>query len=420
MLNFHLLILSALLLQGPSLDSASPKERMAAVESMARPGNTESIPVLTAALKKEPRSDVRADILAGLARIGGPSVAPILGMSLATDLDKDVRLQAVESLQRLYIPVPDTGTIQTLFNRVKNVIAQADRPTLPNGVTVDKATKDALAAAMQKDAAEDVRAAAARTLGNLMTKDMVPVMIATLEDPQNKEHNAVRLEIVKSFGVLRDSAAGPALLKTLRDNDTSIVEESILSVGLVGYKDARTLLEEIFRTDPHRSMKEKSLQSLAMLRDPAGKPLFESLLGSSNDFYREMAAEGLARTDYDAVKFIDSIKTEKKTNVRNAQAFALVSSNHNDYINVLANALDSRLDDQAETYIYELGKYKGKIPELSGYLRSTDPKVRARMARILGRIGDPASRTPLEELTKDPNTDVMREAVNALRQLNSK
>lgn len=420
MLNIHFLILGAILLQGPSLDSASPKERMAAVESMARPGSLEAIPALAAALKKEPRSEVRADILAGLVRIGGPSVAPILGMSLATDLEKDVRMQAVESIQRLYIPVPDTGTIQTMFNRVKSVIAQPDRPMLPNGVVVDKSAKDALATAMQKDAIEDVRASAARALGSLMAKDAVPVMITTLEDPQNKEHKDVRLEIVESLGVMRDAAAGPALLKTLRDNDTGIVKESIGAVGLIGYKEARPVLEEIFRTDPHRDMKEKALESLALLRDPAGKPLFESLLSNSNDFYREKAAEGLARTDYDAAAFVDSIKTEKKANVRNAQAFALVSSNHNDYINALANALNSSLSDQAETYVFELGKYKGKLPELSGYLRSSDPKVRARMARILGRIGDPSSRAPLDELTKDPNTDVMREAVNALRQLNAK
>ena len=42
------------------------------------------------------------------------------------------------------------------------------------------------------------------------------------------------------------------------------------------------------------------------------------------------------------------------------------------------------------------------------------------VARILGRIGDPSSRAPLDELTKDPNTDVMREAVNALRQMNTR
>jgi HEAT repeat protein len=420
MLQISVLILTALLLQGPSLDSPSPKERQAAIEQMAKPGNIEAIPAFESALKKESKSELRAQLLSGLVRIGGSTVPPILTRSLATDLDKDVRLQAVESIQRFYIPAPDTGTLKTLFNTAKNVVASPQRPSLPAGVVVDKVSTDALATAMQKDSIEEVRAASARVLGSLMAKDYVPVMITTLEDPQNMEHKTVRKEIVMSLGVIRDPSAGPALQKTLRDRDAGIMTESILAIGLMGYAPARPQLEDIFRTDSRREMKEQALESLAMLRDPGGKPLFESLLPSTNDFYREKAAEGLARTDYDGASLVDLLKTEKKANVRNAMTFALVSSNHDDNINELTSALNSRLSAQAEMYLYELGKYRGKIALLNGYLRSSDPKVRAGMARILGRIGDPSSRAPLDELTKDPNTDVMREAVNALRQMNTR
>ena len=420
MLQISVLALTALLLQGPSLDSTSPKERQAAIEQMAKPGNIEAIPAFESALKKESKSDLRAELLSGLVRIGGSAVPPVIARSLATDLDKDVRLQAVESLQRLYIPAPDTGTLKTLFNSAKTVVTGPQRPTLPSGVVVDKVALDALATAMQKDTMEEVRAAAARVLGSLMAKEYVPVMVMTLEDPQNLEHKTVRKEIVMSLGVIRDASAGPAVQKTLRDRDAGIMTESIIAIGLMGYAPARPQLEDIFRTDTRREMKEQSLESLAMLRDPGGKPLFESLLMSPNDFYREKAAEGLARTDYDAAPLIDLLKMEKKANVRNAMMFALVSSNHDDNINELTNALNSRLSAQADMYLFELGKYRGKIALLNSYLRSSDPKVRAGMARILGRIGDPSSRAPLDELTKDPNTDVMREAVNALRQMNTR
>ena len=65
-------ILMALLMQTPSLDSASPKERLEAIDAMSLAGKTENVAPLAAALKKEPKSDVRAAIVAGLARIGGP------------------------------------------------------------------------------------------------------------------------------------------------------------------------------------------------------------------------------------------------------------------------------------------------------------------------------------------------------------
>jgi HEAT repeat protein len=415
-----IVILGTLIFQGPALDSPSPKERLAAIEKMSQSGNTEAIATLESALKKESKSEVRQAILAGLTRIGGPKVPPILSTSLGADLDKDVRLQAIESILRFYIPVTDTGSLQTLFNRAKNLVVQPDRQMLPRGVVVDKVPLDAVANAMSKDSSVDVRASAANSLGSLRAKDYVPAMIMTLEDPQNRDHKPVRMEIIRSLGVIRDPAAGPALAKTLRDGDIGIAKESIVAIGLIGYRDARPQLEEMFKTDTRRDIKEQAIESLAMLRDPAAKPLFESVLTSSNDYLREKGAEGLARTDYDAASFIETIKTEKKASVRNAMAFALASSNHDDYINDLANALTSRESDQAETYIYELGKFKGKVPQLNSYLRSSDPKVRARMAKVLGEIGDPLSRAPIEELTKDTNTDVLREAVNALRQMNFK
>lgn len=413
-----IVVLGTLIFQGPALESASPKERLAAIEALSRPGNTEAIPALEGALKNESKSEVRQAILAGLTRIGGPKVPPLLSASLGSDLDKDVRLQAIESIVRFYIPAAETGSLQTLFNRAKNLVVQPDRQMLPRGVVVDKVPLDALANAMSRDSSVDVRASAANSLGSLWAKSYLPAMIKTLEDPQNRDHKAVRTEIIRSLGVIRDPAAGPALAKSLRDGDTGIVKESIVAIGLIGYRDARPQLEEMFKTDPRRDIKEQAIESLAMLRDPAAKPLFESVLTSSNDFLREKGAEGLARTDYDAASFMETIKTEKKASVRNAMAFALVSSNHDDYINELANALISRESSQAETYIYELGKFKGKVPQLNNYLRSSDPKVRARMARVLGEIGDPLSRAPIEELTKDTNTDVLREAVNALRQMN--
>src|SRR5437879_12444551 len=96
----HSLFLFAILLQIPSLDSASPKERQAAVEQMATLGNRAAIPQLTAALKKEPNSDIRASIVAALGRIRDREAVPALADTLRTDLDKNVRLQAIDSLLR--------------------------------------------------------------------------------------------------------------------------------------------------------------------------------------------------------------------------------------------------------------------------------------------------------------------------------
>jgi HEAT repeat protein len=153
------------------------------------------------------------------------------------------------------------------------------------------------------------------------------------------------------------------------------------------------------------------------MRDPGSTPLFESLLNDSNDSYRELAAEGLARLDYDANGWKERFDREQKENVRNALAFGLASSGQVEYINHLANALDGRQAYQAEVYLIELGKFEGKLDELYRYLRSSNPKVRAGMARVIGNIGDPASSDQIRPLTEDSNVEVVREAVAALRKL---
>jgi HEAT repeat protein len=414
----QLLILFLLLLpQNPSLDSPSPKERQAAVEKMAVLGNRDAIPQLAEALKKESKSDIRATIVAALGRINDRSAIPILAETLKSDLDKDVRTQAIDALLRLYIPIEDTGPIRTIFNRVKSSFFQPTPLIVGPEVQVDAAAKEALALVIQRDFNDEVRSQAARALGSLRARDQVPVLITTFEDPQNREHRSVRVEIVRTLGLIRDPAAGPALERALRDPDKEVVEEAVLAVGLVGHNEARPALEALFRSDKSSFIRGRSLEALALLRDKESIPLFESLLADKNDAYRELSAEGLARLEYNASGWKTRFTEEKKQNVRNALAFGLASSGELDYINDLANALDGRNSQQAEVYLYELGKFGGKLGEIYRYLRSSNPKVRAGVARIVGNIGDPTSTEQIRPLTEDANTEVVREAVAALRKL---
>src|ERR1051326_7037070 len=238
-----------ILLQNPSLDSASPKERQAAAEQMAVLGNSAAIPQLAAAIKKESKSDVRASMVAALGRIRDRAAVPVLADTLKTDLDKDVRLQAIDSILRLYIPIEDSGSVRTVFNKVKSVFSQPEPPVIGPEVQVDAAVKEALASSMQKDFSDEVRQEAARALGILKAKDQVPLLIMAFEDPQNREHTGVRIQIAHSLGVIRDPAAGPAFEKAIHDPDPKVAQEAILGVGLVAYSPARAALEQIFRTD---------------------------------------------------------------------------------------------------------------------------------------------------------------------------
>jgi HEAT repeat protein len=410
-------LMALFLLQGPSLDSASPKERQAAIEQLAVLGNSQGIPALADAYKKEPKADLRAEIVAGLARIHDKAAISPIAEALHTDIDKDVRLQAIDALLRLYIPADENGPIRTIFSKVKSVFFYPERPIISPEVVVDSPATQALAESAQKDFTDEVRVEAARALGSLKAKDQVPALIAILEDPKNREHEQVRLEVIRTLGTIRDATAGPALQKALQDRDRDISSEAALSLGLVAYNDAGPALEALFRTSSDRMVKRKSLEGLALMRNAGSAPLFESLLGHSDDYYRELAAEGLARLHHDPQLLKDRYALEKKPNVRNALAFALVEAGQDDYINDLANALDSRQDYQVHVYLVEMGKFDGKLQELYRYLKSTNPKIRAKMVNVIGEIADPSSRDQIQPLTNDPNVEVAREAVAALRKM---
>jgi HEAT repeat protein len=272
---------------------------------------------------------------------------------------------------------------------------------------------------MQKDFNVEVRTASARALGSLKAREQIPALTAAFEDPQNRESSNLRVQIIQTMGMIRDPAVGPTLERALRDRERAVVVESITAIGLTGYTQARPVIENLFRTSSDGTTKRRSLEALSLMRDPGTMPLFESLLVSSDNYYREISAEGLARLDYDATNWKDRYAVEKQQNVKNAMAFAMASSGQNDFINDLANQLDSRQNVQASVYLYELGKFEGKLPELHRYLRSTNPKVRAGMVKVLGDIGDPSSRDQIQPLTQDADINVVREAVAALRRLSS-
>ena len=416
--NYLFALMLLLSPQNPSLDSGSPRERQAAIEKMAVIGNRDAIPQLAAALKKEPRADVRADIVAALGRIRDRGAVPVLADTLRNDLDKNVRSQAIDSLLRIYIPIEDGGGLRTLFNRVRSVFLQPDAPVVGPEVQVDTAAKEALTTAMQKDFDDDVRVQAVRALTSLRAKDQVPALTAALDDPQNREHRTVRVEIARSLGALRDPAAGASLERALRDPDNQLAAEAVLAVGLVGHATARPAIEEMFRTHPSSLVKSRALEALALLRDKGSIPLFEKLLAHNNDYYRELSAEGLARLNYPGAKdWRTRFDQEKRANVKNALAYGLAASGDLDYMDDLASALDSRQANQAEVYLYELGTFGGKLNELHRYLRSSNPRVRASVVRIVGNIGNPSSVDQIRPMADDPNTEVVREAVAALRKL---
>jgi len=409
------LVLALSLAQTPSLNSSSPRERQDAVRSMATLGNRDAVPLLFDAYKREPRGDVRREMVDGLATIRDASAIPALTEALLTDYETDVRLGAIDAFLQLYIPPADAGGF---FERVQNIFSAEERPVVAPNVVVDPAVGNALALALATDFDADVRMEAAYAIGSLRLGNQLKVLTDAAEGPWNRESGRVRIAAIQAVGVLGAPEAGPVLARLLRDSDDSVAEEAIRSIGRIGYRDAFPLLSNLYQANSDNDLGELSLEAIAMMRIPEARPTFEAGLDSREDVIRQISAEGLARIDSPSSLFSQRIVMERDAAVRLALAFALVASDQPQYLGQLIDALDTRRDQQAETYLFELGRYEGRLNDLFPHLRNSDPDIRAKLLGVMGRIGMPEARPYVQPLTQDPNTRVMEAAVEAMRRLN--
>ena len=417
MSQFLQLILVLALAQTPALDSASPRERSDAVESMAVLGNRDAVPLLGDAFKNEQSSEIRTSIVRALGRIRDQSAIPTLSEALLADFQLDVRLQAIDSLLRLYIPVADEQGFWNFITDVTRVFSEDEQLHVGPNVFVDESAKEVLVEALQNDFDWEVRVAAANALGSLNAADQLPALIEELDGPRHREDWEVQIAMIRTMGDIGSQDSGPALTRFIRDEDERVAREAILSVGRTGYRAAYPALSNLFRTGDDGDTRNLALESIGLLREPSAVELFESLLDSDEDSYRELSARGLARLDYDASSFVERFAEEGDAEVRLAQAFALVAFGNSMYLQELVDALDSRRDQIAEVYLFELGRYEGRLEELYPHLRNPDADIRAKLLSVVGRIGSPESRPYIQPLTQDPNTDVAEAAVEALRSL---
>lgn len=413
-MNFLPILLTLTLAQVPSLDSPSPQERRDAIRGIAILGNRAAVDPLVEAYRRESSSRNREEIVDGLGRIRDASAIPGLREALLTDYEKRVRLAAVDAFLQLYIPPADAGGF---FDRVQSIFSADERPVVAPNIRVDPAVGEALALGLSTDFDSDVRTEAAYALGSLRLADQLQVLMDAAEGPWNRESRSVRIAAIQAIGVIGGQQGGPTLARLLRDSDDAVVEEAVRSIGRIGYREAYPVLANLYEANYDEDLGELALESIAMMRFPEARPTFEAALDSRDDVIRQIAAEGLARIDSPPSLFSQRIVNERDAEVRLALAFALVASDQPAYLDQLIEALDTRRAQQAETYLFELGRYEGKLNELFPHLRNPNPDIRARLLGVMGRIGRAEARPYVEPLTRDPETRVMEAAVDAMRRL---
>jgi len=270
----------------------------------------------------------------------------------------------------------------------------------------------------------EVRANAARAAGILRGKEAVPDLIAALRT----KDTAVLYESLIALQKIRDPSAGPQITFLLRDLDSKVQIAAIETTGLLRTKEAVPDLIGVLNRSKDAKVRRSALGALAMIPDEQSRPLFAQYLKDKDDRMRAAAAEGYARmrnpADLPAVE--QAWKDETKGQPRISLAFAMVALGQTGIgefspLQFLVNNLNSAAyKGEAQPFLTELARDAGVRAALYTAIDKGTKDEKIGLARVLARSGDRQSVPYLEKLSHDLDTEVAREGLNALRNLQAR
>jgi HEAT repeat protein len=378
-------------------------------------------------LLKNPSTEVRVEAVKQITAIGGlPSLDALI---IATrDNDAEVQIQATDGLVNFYLP----GYVQSGFGAslrrvgtsIKGHFTDTNDQMIDPYITVRPDVVTAIGGLVRGGASMDVRANAARAAGILRGKQAVPDLIEALRT----KDTAVMYEALIALQKIRDESAGPRIAFLLRDLDTRVQIAAIETTGLLKNREAVPDLIQVLNRAKDAKVRRAALGSLAMIPDEQSRPLFTQYLKDKDDRMRAAAAEGFARLQNagDLPTVEQAWKDETKGQARISLAFAMVALGRKEAgeltpLQYLINNLNSNAyKGEAQPFLTELARDPGVRASLYPALERGTKDEKIGLARVLARSGDKASVPYLEKLSRDPDPEVAKEGLTAMRNLQAR
>jgi len=193
-------------------------------------------------------------------------------------------------------------------------------------------------------------------------------------------------------------------------------------------KGALPDLTDVLKRARDVKVKRAALTSIAMLPDPASRPLYEQYLHDKDENLRGAAAEGFARLrDPNELAMLEQAwQDEGKTSPRLSLAFAQVMLGRKDVSEfsplrfLIDNLNSAAYNGDALPFLVELARDEGVRTALYGPLSTGTKDEKIGLARVLARSGDAESVAPLQKLSGDSDAAVAQEGLRALRTLQAR
>lgn len=413
----------ALFLFSPALYSQDvrPKD----VREIAKDG-AGAIPKLQELLSN-PDKEVRREAVRQIVQIGTQkSLDPLI--QATRDNDPEAQILAANGLVNFYYPgyVQSGlgGSLKRAGTSIKGVFTDTDDQVVDSYVVARPEVVGALGRLISGGGSLEVRACAARGVGVLRAAAAVQDLV---EATHAKDSDLIYESLI-ALQKIGDQSAGPRVEFRLHDLDSKVQIAAIVTVGLLLDKGALPELTDALKRARDVKVKRAALTSIAMLPDPASRPLFTQYLHDKDENLRGAAAEGFARLrdPNDLATIEKAWQDEGKTSPRLSLAFAQVMLGRKDLsefspLQFLINNLNSAAyNGDALPFLVELARDEGVRQALYGPLSTGTKDEKIGLARVLARSGDSQSLAPLQKLSSDSDTAVAQEGLRALRTLQSR
>ena len=407
--------------QSPS----DPKQRVRTAHDLARQGS-EAIPKLQPMLS-DPVAAVRIEAVKAIVDIGGPaSVGPLV--QAAHDTDAEVQIRATDGLVNYYLPGYVRHGMSASLSRagtaIKSRFTDTNDQVIPAYVQVKPEVIEALGKLARGGASLECRANAARAVGILRGK----AAVADLVEALHSKDDQLIYESLTALQKIRDLEAGPRIAFLLHDLDEKVQLAAIDATGLLNNRDALPALRGVLTDSQSVRVKRAALSAIAMMPDPASRDTYQRYLHDRDDGLRASAAEGFARlkdpADLPALEA--EYKNEQKRPAQLASAFALVLLGKTEFaefspLRFLADTLTSAAwRGVAEAYLTEASREPAVRRPLEQALQTAPKDEKIELVRILALSGDKQTVPYLDNLSRDPDTDVAEAALNASRTLKAR
>ncbi len=420
-------LLRALLVCACGLAQASSdsKQSIRTAHELAKQGS-EAISKLQPMLS-DPDPAVRVEVVKAIVDIDGPaSVAPLV--QATRDNDVEVQIRATDGLVNYYLPgYVKSGMSASLLrvgSKLKARFTDTDDQVIAAYVSVKPEVIEALGKLVRGAESLECRANAARAAGILRGKAAVPGLVEALHSKDDR----LMYESLIALQKIRDPSAGPRVVFLLRDLDPKVQIAAIETTGLLRTREALSTLRSVLADAQDMKVKRAALTAIAMIPDPAGKDLYQRYLHDRDDGLRAAASEGFARLKdpADLPLLQEEFKTEQKRPAQLAAAFALVMQGQTGFsefspLRFLANTLNSASwKGVAQAYLIEAAREPAVRQPLERALGSATKDEKIQLLQVLAVSGDRETLPYLEQLTRDPDTDVASAALSASRTLKAR